>query len=74
MLFFRKHCLSAARWLAVFTSPLLCGAEVRIVGPTTAEEVVAETKGYGADEFTLDYLKSSAFSIKENETPRPSGM
>jgi len=63
MLSFRKHCLSAALLLAVFTSPLLCGAEVRIVGPVDVEEIAVtlaraygESKGYGADEFTVDYL------------------
>ncbi len=40
------------------------GAEVRIVGPVDVEEIAVtlaraygESKGYGADEFTVDYLE-----------------
>ncbi len=69
MLFFRKHCLSAALLLISFFF-FLCSAgagEVRIVGPVSAEEVVmrlaegyAETKGAVAGVFRVDYLKSGS--------------
>ncbi len=83
MLYYKRYCIFTALLLMVST-PLLCstgGSEIQIAGPVAAEEIVlalaagyADSRGYGAGTFSVDYLRSGTFPLKENETPASSGM